>query len=247
MPMGAIQVKDVPEELHEALRRRAIQEGMTMADDGLDLIRRDLGLPSPGSGWNGSRPESRSTSAPTPSWRRSMPSGPSGTPTSPPPWAGGTPRSTMPVVIGASALVELLLQSERAPAVLQAVGATDMVAPDAINPEVLSTLRRFERIGELRAGRPCRPWTTCWRPMCAASPRSRCFRSRGRCRPTSPRRRLLRRPGPEPRVPVGHRRPTAIPGAGAGCAVDHRVARRAAKEPVRSGIGVEGNRMAGVG
>jgi hypothetical protein len=28
-----------------------------------------------------------------------------------------------------------------------------MVAPDAINPEVLSTLRRFERIGELRAGR----------------------------------------------------------------------------------------------
>ena len=46
MPMGAIQVKDVPEELHEALRRRAIQEGMTMADYVLDLIRRDLGLPS---------------------------------------------------------------------------------------------------------------------------------------------------------------------------------------------------------
>jgi predicted nucleic acid-binding protein len=59
----------------------------------------------------------------------------------------------MPVVIDASALVELLLQSDRAPAVLQAIGATDMVAPDAINPEVLSTLRRFEQIGELRAGR----------------------------------------------------------------------------------------------
>jgi antitoxin FitA len=44
--MGAIQVKDVPEELHEALRRRAIQEGMTLADYVLDLIRRDLGLPS---------------------------------------------------------------------------------------------------------------------------------------------------------------------------------------------------------
>ena len=43
--MGAIQVKDVPEELHEALRRRAIQEGMTLADYVLDLIRRDLGLP----------------------------------------------------------------------------------------------------------------------------------------------------------------------------------------------------------
>ena len=46
MPMGAIQVKDVPEELHEALRRRAIKEGMSLADYVLDLIRRDLGLPS---------------------------------------------------------------------------------------------------------------------------------------------------------------------------------------------------------
>jgi plasmid stability protein len=46
MPMGAIQVKDVPEELHDALRRRAIQEGTTLADYVLDLIRRDLGLPS---------------------------------------------------------------------------------------------------------------------------------------------------------------------------------------------------------
>ena len=59
----------------------------------------------------------------------------------------------MPVVIDASALVELLLQSKRAPAVLQAVGSTEMVAPDGINPEVLSTLRRLERIGELRAAR----------------------------------------------------------------------------------------------
>jgi antitoxin FitA len=46
MLMGAIQVKDVPEELHEALRRRAIREGMSLADYVLDLIRRDLGLPS---------------------------------------------------------------------------------------------------------------------------------------------------------------------------------------------------------
>jgi predicted nucleic acid-binding protein len=59
----------------------------------------------------------------------------------------------MPVVVDASALVELLLQSKRAPAVLQAVGETEMVAPDGINPEVLSTLRRLERIGELRAER----------------------------------------------------------------------------------------------
>jgi hypothetical protein len=40
----------------------------------------------------------------------------------------------MPVVIDASALVELLLQSDRAPAVLQTVGATDMAAPDATKP-----------------------------------------------------------------------------------------------------------------
>jgi predicted nucleic acid-binding protein len=59
----------------------------------------------------------------------------------------------MAVVIDASALVELLLQSKRAPAVLQAVGHTEMVAPDGINPEVLSALRRLERIGELPAGR----------------------------------------------------------------------------------------------
>ena len=46
MLMGAIQVKDVPEELHRALRRRALEQGMTLADYVLDLIRRDLGLPS---------------------------------------------------------------------------------------------------------------------------------------------------------------------------------------------------------
>ena len=59
----------------------------------------------------------------------------------------------MPVVVDSSALVELLLHSERAPAVLQAVGTTDMVAPDGINAEILSTLRRFERIGKLPAKR----------------------------------------------------------------------------------------------
>jgi predicted nucleic acid-binding protein len=59
----------------------------------------------------------------------------------------------MPVVIDSSALVELLIHGERAPAVLQAVGNTDMVAPDGINAEVLSTLRRFERTGKLPAKR----------------------------------------------------------------------------------------------
>jgi predicted nucleic acid-binding protein len=59
----------------------------------------------------------------------------------------------MPVVVDASALVELLLQLERAPAVLQAIGDTQMVAPDVINPEVLWALRRRERLGSLRADR----------------------------------------------------------------------------------------------
>jgi predicted nucleic acid-binding protein len=59
----------------------------------------------------------------------------------------------MPVVVDASALVELLLQTGRAAAVVQAVGNTEMVAPDVINPEVLSSLRRRERNGELRAER----------------------------------------------------------------------------------------------
>jgi predicted nucleic acid-binding protein len=59
----------------------------------------------------------------------------------------------MPVVVDASALVELLLQTQRSAGVLQAVGSTDMVAPDVINPEVLSSLRRLERIGKLQASR----------------------------------------------------------------------------------------------
>jgi predicted nucleic acid-binding protein len=59
----------------------------------------------------------------------------------------------MPVVIDSSALVELVVQTERAAAVAQAVGGTDMVAPDVVNPEVLSALRRMERIGTLTARR----------------------------------------------------------------------------------------------
>jgi predicted nucleic acid-binding protein len=59
----------------------------------------------------------------------------------------------MPVVIDASALVELVVRTDRSPAVAQAVGATDMVAPDVVNPEVLSALRRLERTGTLTARR----------------------------------------------------------------------------------------------
>jgi predicted nucleic acid-binding protein len=59
----------------------------------------------------------------------------------------------MPVVIDSSALVDLVAQTGRAPAVAQAVGATDMVAPDVVNPEVLSALLRLERTGALTGQR----------------------------------------------------------------------------------------------
>jgi plasmid stability protein len=44
--MSFIQVKNVPPNLHEAVRRRAAEEAMTVSDYILDLIRRDLSLPS---------------------------------------------------------------------------------------------------------------------------------------------------------------------------------------------------------
>lgn len=44
--MSFIQVKNVPEPLHEAVRRRAAGERMTVSDYVLDLIQRDLALPS---------------------------------------------------------------------------------------------------------------------------------------------------------------------------------------------------------
>jgi plasmid stability protein len=45
MLMGAIQVKDVPDPLHDALRRRAAEEGMSLTDYVLEVLRRDLALP----------------------------------------------------------------------------------------------------------------------------------------------------------------------------------------------------------
>ena len=51
--------------------------------------------------------------------------------------------------------MELLLQTAHAGAVATAVAGMDMVAPDLLNPEVLSILRRLERrgmIGAKRAG-----------------------------------------------------------------------------------------------
>lgn len=44
--MGAIQVKNVPAELHEALRQRAAAEGVDLQDYVLQVLRRELALPS---------------------------------------------------------------------------------------------------------------------------------------------------------------------------------------------------------
>jgi hypothetical protein len=44
--MAAIQVKNVPEDLHDALRARAKQEGMSVSEYLLRLLQRDLSRPS---------------------------------------------------------------------------------------------------------------------------------------------------------------------------------------------------------
>lgn len=40
--MGAIQVKNVPDDLHEELRRRAAERGSTVGEVVLEALRRDL-------------------------------------------------------------------------------------------------------------------------------------------------------------------------------------------------------------
>ena len=44
--MGSVQVRDMPEDLHDALRRRAKGEGMTVREYLLHVIERDLSLPT---------------------------------------------------------------------------------------------------------------------------------------------------------------------------------------------------------
>jgi predicted nucleic acid-binding protein len=106
-----------------------------MADYVLDLIRRDLGLPSRRE-WFERLATREPVNIPPASLRTIFtPPGPSGRPRSPPPSAWRrrprtrTPRVTMPVVIDSSALVDLVVKTERAPAVAQAVGAPNKVAP----------------------------------------------------------------------------------------------------------------------
>lgn len=45
--MSAIQVRNVPDNLHERLRARAKAERMSLSEYVLDVLERDLALPSP--------------------------------------------------------------------------------------------------------------------------------------------------------------------------------------------------------
>ena len=59
----------------------------------------------------------------------------------------------MPWVVDASALVEVLIQSDLGKAVSQVFGEENLLAPDLINPEVLSSLRRLASVGAIGAER----------------------------------------------------------------------------------------------
>jgi predicted nucleic acid-binding protein len=58
-----------------------------------------------------------------------------------------------PIVIDASALVEVLLQSDKGRGVERAIGNSELLAPDVMNPEVVQSLRGLERGGKLTSAR----------------------------------------------------------------------------------------------
>jgi predicted nucleic acid-binding protein len=66
---------------------------------------------------------------------------------------GGKRPSAVPVVVDGSAFLEILIGGPRAEGVLQTVGGEDMAAPDLLNIEVLSVLRRFRRNRDLSEDR----------------------------------------------------------------------------------------------
>lgn len=61
-----------------------------------------------------------------------------------------------PVVIDASALVELLLRTGVGERVERAIADAELVAPDVVNPEVVQGLRGLERGGKLTGARASR-------------------------------------------------------------------------------------------
>lgn len=58
-----------------------------------------------------------------------------------------------PIVIDASALVELLLRGGKSEAIATAIGDSPLVAPDLVNVELAQSLRGLERAGKVTATR----------------------------------------------------------------------------------------------
>jgi predicted nucleic acid-binding protein len=58
-----------------------------------------------------------------------------------------------PIVVDASALVELLIHAPLASQIAQVLGDSPLIAPDVLNPEVLQSLRGLERGGRLTSAR----------------------------------------------------------------------------------------------
>ena len=58
-----------------------------------------------------------------------------------------------PIVIDASAVVEILIQGPLARKIEEAIGERELIAPDILNAEVLRSLRGLERGGILTAAR----------------------------------------------------------------------------------------------
>jgi predicted nucleic acid-binding protein len=63
------------------------------------------------------------------------------------------PSAPSPIVIDASALVELLLVTAKSSLIARAIGDAPLLAPDIVNPEVAQCLRSLERGGKLTADR----------------------------------------------------------------------------------------------
>jgi predicted nucleic acid-binding protein len=131
-----LQIKDLPEDIHDELRRRASRSGMTVRDYVLDLLRRDQSIPS--------RVE----------WLESL--------RQLDPVEAGRPaaelireqraaRAQVPVVVDASAVVELLLRSPAAAPVEEALVRNSAVAPELLDTEVLSALVALEPGGRVSA------------------------------------------------------------------------------------------------
>lgn len=59
----------------------------------------------------------------------------------------------MPWVVDASAMVEILLDTDRAPRVRAIFGNEELLAPDLINAEVVSSVRRLAAVGAIAGAR----------------------------------------------------------------------------------------------